>query len=79
MILFLYSLHLQPVPSFSRKVFFLSPLLLAINIVLILASGIAVTYLGRHGVASAVAYLGTVKIPDSVLQAQIKAGGVPLT
>jgi hypothetical protein len=53
--------------------------MLAINIVLILASGIAVTYLGRHGVASAVAYLGKVKIPDAVLQAQIKAGGVPLT
>ena len=53
--------------------------MLAINIVLILASGIAVTYLGRHGVASAVAYIGKAKIPDAVLQAQITAGGVPLT
>lgn len=78
MILFLYSLHLQPVPDFSRKIFFLSPLMLAINILLIFASGIAVTYLGRTGVASAAAYLGAVRIPDSVLQAQIKAGGIPL-
>jgi len=52
--------------------------MLAINILLIFASGIAVTYLGRTGVASAAAYLGAVRIPDSVLQAQIKAGGIPL-
>jgi hypothetical protein len=66
-------------PNFARKIFFLSPLMLAINIVLILASGIAVTYLGRHGVASAAAYLGTARIPDAVLQAQIKKSGLPLT
>jgi hypothetical protein len=76
--LFLHSLELAPVPKFVRKIFFLSPLMLLINFILVIASGIAVTYLGRTGTASAAAYLGTARIPDSVLQAQIARSGIPL-
>lgn len=58
--------------------------MLLINNILIFAAGVAVTYIGRHGVTSAVAYLGTARvaaarIPDSVLQAQIAKSGLPLT
>jgi hypothetical protein len=53
--------------------------MLLLNYILIIASGIAVTYLGRTGTATATAYLGTAKIPDAVLQAQIAKSGLPLT
>lgn len=53
--------------------------MLLINNLLIFASGVAVTYIARHGTTSAVAYLGTTRIPDAVLKAQIAQSGAPLT
>jgi uncharacterized protein (UPF0333 family) len=52
--------------------------MLLLNNILILAAGIAVTYIARHGTTSAAAYLGTARIPDAVLQAQIAKAGLPL-
>jgi hypothetical protein len=78
LILFIHSLHILPVTPFQRKIFFLSPLMLLINALLSFASGIAVTYLARHGTTTAVAYLGTTRIPDQIFRAQAKAAGVPL-
>ncbi|WVQ95151.1 hypothetical protein IAU59_002245 [Kwoniella sp. CBS 9459] len=78
LILLLYSLHLVPLRPFMRKIFFLSPLMLLINTVLVLAAGIAVDVLARTGTTTAVAYIGNTRLPDSVFQAQAKASGVPL-
>jgi hypothetical protein len=65
-------------PNFARKIFFLSPLMLLINNILILAAGIAVNYIARTGVTEAHAYVGGRMIPDSLTAAQAKASGVPL-
>ncbi|OCF40127.1 hypothetical protein I317_06078 [Kwoniella heveanensis CBS 569] len=78
LILLVYSLHVFPVTSFQRKIFFLSPLMLFINTLLLIAGGIAVVVLARTGTTTAVAYLGTQRLPDSIVRAQAKAAGVPL-
>ncbi|WWC89720.1 uncharacterized protein L201_004645 [Kwoniella dendrophila CBS 6074] len=78
LILFFYSLRILPMTRFIRKIFFLSPLMLLINTVLLFASAIAVTYLGRHGTTSIEAFIGNNKLPESVVRAQAKAQGVPL-
>ncbi|WWC60763.1 uncharacterized protein I303_103339 [Kwoniella dejecticola CBS 10117] len=78
LILFMYSLRILPMTQFIRRIFFLSPLMLAINTLLLTASGIAVTYLGRHGTTSIAAFVGTQQLPESVVRAQAKAQGVPL-
>ncbi|WWC69119.1 uncharacterized protein I206_103055 [Kwoniella pini CBS 10737] len=78
LILFLHSLRILPMTRFLRKIFFLSPLMLVINTLLVAASGIAVTYIGRHGTTSIAAFIGTNQLPESVVRAQAKAQGVPL-
>lgn len=78
LILLLYSMHLAPVTNFSRKTFFLSPLMLLINTLLVFAAGIAVTVIGRKGEAAVEGYVQGVKVPDATLQGLVRAGGVPL-
>ncbi|WVW82703.1 hypothetical protein I302_104714 [Kwoniella bestiolae CBS 10118] len=78
LILFIHSLRLLPMTRFIRKIFFLSPLMLLLNTLLLIASGIAVTVLGRKGTASVEAYLGTTKLPEAVIRAQAKAQGAHL-
>lgn len=52
--------------------------MLLINNILILAAGIAVQYIARHGVTEAHAYVGGQMIPDQLTIAQAKASGLPL-
>lgn len=69
LILFLYSLHLQPVDRFSRKIFFLSPLMLALNTLLMFAAAFPVTVFGRNNSATVKGYIGNTQLPDSVIKA----------
>ncbi|WVF67470.1 hypothetical protein IAT40_002226 [Kwoniella sp. CBS 6097] len=78
LILLLHSLHLVPMSSFIRKIFFLSPLMLLINTILLFAAGIAVIVLARTGTTTAVAFIGAQRLPDSIVRAQSKASGIPL-
>ncbi|WWD09766.1 hypothetical protein V865_007894 [Kwoniella europaea PYCC6329] len=78
LILFIHSLRLVPMTKFIRRIFFLSPLMLALNTLLLISSGIAVTYLGRQGTTSVEAFIGSTKLPESVIRAQAQAQGTHL-
>jgi hypothetical protein len=69
LILFLYSLHLQPVDRFSRKIFFLSPLLLTLNSLLMFGAAIPVTIFGRNRSAVVKGFIGSVQLPDATIKA----------
>jgi hypothetical protein len=78
LILFIYSLGIIPLYSFFRRIFFLSPLMLFLNTLLVFASGIAVTVIGRNNSATAWAALGSFVVPKATLQQQLAASGVSL-
>ena len=79
LILFVYSLGIIPLYPFFRRIFFLSPLMLTLNTLLVIASGIAVTVIGRNNSATAWAALGNFVVPEATLQQQLKASGVSLS
>jgi hypothetical protein len=79
LILLVYSMGIVPLYPFFRRIFFLSPLMLFINTLLVTASGIAVTIIGRTRSATAWAALGSFTVPQATLQQQLKASGVSLS